>query len=53
SLSIDRFIEEFQSISHPEKRKDFVSESLLLMIGKLLNMFVVLDALKDMKKFLV
>nr|CAD2184269.1 unnamed protein product [Meloidogyne enterolobii] len=49
SLSIDRFIEEFQSISHPEKRKDFVSESLLLMIGKLLNMFVVLDALKDMK----
>ncbi|KAF7638684.1 Cytoplasmic FMR1-interacting protein [Meloidogyne graminicola] len=49
SLSIDRFIEEFQSICHPEKRKDFISESLLLMIGKLLNMFVVLDALKDMK----
>uniref|UniRef100_A0A1I8BTR6 Cytoplasmic FMR1-interacting protein n=1 Tax=Meloidogyne hapla TaxID=6305 RepID=A0A1I8BTR6_MELHA len=49
SSSIDRFIEEFQSICHPEKRKDFVSESLLLMIGKLLNMFVVLDALKDMK----
>ena len=47
--SIDHFVAEFQSLCHPEKRKDFVSESLLLALGRLLNMFVVLDALKDMK----
>lgn len=47
--SINRFVAEFQSLCHPEKRKDFVSESLLLVLGRLLNMFCVLDALKDMK----
>ncbi|KAL3102786.1 hypothetical protein niasHT_021453 [Heterodera trifolii] len=47
--AVDRFCEEFHSLCHPEKRKDFVSESLLLLLGQLLNMFLVLDALKDMK----
>ena len=36
-------------MSHPEKRRDFVSESYLLTLGKFLNMFIVLDELKNMK----
>uniref|UniRef100_A0A183CMS7 Transferrin-like domain-containing protein n=1 Tax=Globodera pallida TaxID=36090 RepID=A0A183CMS7_GLOPA len=47
--TVDRFCGEFRLLCHPEKRNDFVSESLLLLLGKLLNMFLVLDALKDMK----
>lgn len=34
---------------HAEKRKDFVSEAYLLTLGKLINMFAVLDELKNMK----
>lgn len=36
-------------LCHIEKRKDFVSEAYLLMLGKLINMFAVLDELKNMK----
>lgn len=36
-------------LCHPEKRKDFVSEAYLLTLGKTLNMFAVLDELKNMK----
>ena len=32
-----------------EKRKDFVSEAYLLTLGKFINMFAVLDELKNMK----
>ena len=35
--------------SHAEKRKDFVSEAYLLTLGKFINMFAVLDELKNMK----
>lgn len=34
---------------HQEKRKDFVSEAYLLTLGKFINMFAVLDELKNMK----
>ena len=36
-------------LSHEEKRKDFVSEAYLLTLGKFINMFAVLDELKNMK----
>lgn len=36
-------------LCHAEKRKDFVSEAYLLTLGKFINMFAVLDELKNMK----
>ena len=44
-----RFTEEIKTLAHPEKRKDFISETYLLTIAKLINMFSTLDALKNMK----
>ena len=44
-----RFSEEVRSLAHPEKRKDFISETYLLTLAKLINMFATLDALKNMK----
>jgi len=44
-----RFTEEIKTLSHPERRKDFFSETYLLTIAKLINMFSTLDALKNMK----
>lgn len=34
---------------HAEKRKDFISEAYILTLGKFINMFAVLDELKNMK----
>ncbi|KOB71325.1 putative specifically Rac-associated protein [Operophtera brumata] len=36
-------------LCHAEKRRDFVSEAYLLTLGKFVNMFAVLDELKNMK----
>ncbi|KAM3720431.1 Cytoplasmic FMR1-interacting protein [Dirofilaria immitis] len=47
--AISRFCDEMKRLCHPEKRKDFVSEAYLLTLGKTLNMFAVLDELKNMK----
>ncbi|CAD5220900.1 unnamed protein product [Bursaphelenchus okinawaensis] len=47
--AIELFCNEIARLCHPEKRKDFVSESYLLTLGKFLNMLVVLDELKNMK----
>ena len=44
-----RFTEEIKTLSHPERRKDFFSETYLLTIAKLINMFSTLDSLKNMK----
>ena len=44
-----RFCEEVRTLAHPEKRKDFISETYLLTLAKLINMFATLDALKNMK----
>ena len=46
---IERFSAEVKRLSHAEKRKDFVSEAYLLTLGKFINMFAVLDELKNMK----
>ena len=47
--AIDRFCSEVKRLSHEEKRKDFTSEAYLLTLGKFINMFAVLDELKNMK----
>ncbi|CAH3019681.1 unnamed protein product [Porites evermanni] len=47
--AIARFCKEVKTLSHPERRKDFISERYLLTLGKFINMFAVLDALKNMK----
>ena len=47
--AVDRFCGEFKRLCHAEKRKDFVSEAYLLTLGKLINMFAILDELKNMK----
>ena len=48
-IASNRFCEEVRVLSHPEKRKDFISETYLLTLAKLINMFATLDALKNMK----
>jgi hypothetical protein len=47
--AIDRFCGEVKRLCHKEKKNDFVSEAYLLTLGKFLNMFAVLDELKNMK----
>ena len=47
--AVARFCKEVKTLSHPERRKDFISERYLLTLGKFINMFAVLDALKNMK----
>ncbi|XP_021955004.1 cytoplasmic FMR1-interacting protein isoform X2 [Folsomia candida] len=47
--AIDRFCTEVKRLCHTEKRKDFVSEAYLLTLGKFINMFAILDELKNMK----
>jgi len=48
-LCIERFSGEVKRLCHKEKRNDFVSEAYLLTLGKLINMFAILDELKNMK----
>lgn len=47
--AIDRFCDEMKRLCHAERRRDFVSEAYLLTLGKFINMFAVLDELKNMK----
>merc|ERR1712106_1003892 len=47
--AIDVFCNQIKRLCHAEKRKDFVSEAYLLTLGKFINMFAVLDELKNMK----
>lgn len=47
--AVQRLTDEIRRLCHQEKRKDFVSEAYLLTLGKLINMFAVLDELKNMK----
>ena len=43
------FCNEIKRLSHEARRTDFVSEAYLLTLGKFINMFAVLDQLKNMK----
>ncbi|XP_066917897.1 cytoplasmic FMR1-interacting protein 2-like isoform X2 [Clytia hemisphaerica] len=47
--STSAFCKEVKRLCHPERRKDFVSETHLLTLGKCINMFAVLGSLKNMK----
>ncbi|XP_064636009.1 cytoplasmic FMR1-interacting protein-like isoform X2 [Lineus longissimus] len=47
--AIETFCGEVKRLSHEKKKNDFVSEAYLLTLGKFLNMFAVLDELKNMK----
>uniref|UniRef100_A0A7M4FX09 Cytoplasmic FMR1-interacting protein n=1 Tax=Crocodylus porosus TaxID=8502 RepID=A0A7M4FX09_CROPO len=47
--AIERFCGEVRRLCHAERRKDFVSEAYLITLGKFINMFAVLDELKNMK----
>ena len=44
-----RFTDEVRQLAHPEKRKAFISETYLMTLAKLINMFATLDSLKNMK----
>lgn len=46
--AIDRFGEEIRNLAHPEKLKGFVSQTTKLTLGRMINMFAVLDALKKL-----
>ena len=47
--AIETFCGEVKRLSHEACRNDFVSEAYLLTLGKFINMFAVLDQLKNMK----
>uniref|UniRef100_A0A0K0ENA6 Cytoplasmic FMR1-interacting protein n=1 Tax=Strongyloides stercoralis TaxID=6248 RepID=A0A0K0ENA6_STRER len=47
--AVSRFCEEVRRLCAGGKIKDFVSEAYLLVLGRFLNMFAVLDELKNMK----
>ena len=47
--AINSFCNEIKRLSHEARRADFVSEAYLLTLGKFINMFAVLDQLKNMK----
>ena len=49
SEAICAFCTEMRRLCHPKKEKEFVSEAYLLTLGKFINMFAVLDELKNMK----
>ena len=50
--AIETFADEMKSLAHEHKRKDFISETYLITLAKFINMFVSLDALKNMKSSL-
>nr|XP_002730808.1 PREDICTED: cytoplasmic FMR1-interacting protein 2-like [Saccoglossus kowalevskii] len=47
--AIERFCGEVKNLCHQARKNEFVSEAYLLTLGKFLNMFAVLDALKNIK----
>ena len=47
--AVDTFCHQVRRLCHHEKRKEFVSEAYLLTLGEFINMFAVLDELKNMK----
>ena len=47
--AIDTFYSEVKMLCHEAKKKDFISQTHLLNLGKFINMFAMLDALKNMK----
>lgn len=48
-LAVRESLEKVQKLCHQHRRSDFVSEAYLLTLGRFMNMFAVLDALKNIK----
>lgn len=48
-IAIERFSAEVKILCQVEKRKEFVSSAYLLTLGKFINMFAILDELKNIK----
>ncbi|CEF64678.1 Cytoplasmic FMR1-interacting protein [Strongyloides ratti] len=46
---VSQFLEEVKRLSIGGKINDFISEGYLIMLGNILNMFIILDELKNMK----
>lgn len=49
SKAIDRFAHEIKTLSNPEKLKGFISQTTKITLAKMIDMFAVIDALKNMK----
>ena len=47
--AVDEFIKQVNRLCHVHRKNDFVSEAYLLTLGRFMNMFAVLDALKNIK----
>eukprot|EP00039_Didymoeca_costata_P002102 m.57505 g.57505 ORF g.57505 m.57505 type:complete len:1269 (-) comp11113_c1_seq1:133-3939(-) len=47
--AVKRFCSEIEKLAHPEVLKGFISQTTKLTLGKMLDMFAVLNALKNMK----
>lgn len=47
--AIKAFVDEVRILANPNRIKDFISQTIKLTLGRLVNMFMVLDALKNMK----
>ena len=47
--AVDEFMKQVSTLCHVNKKNDFVSEAYLLTLGRFMNMFAVLDALKNIK----
>jgi cytoplasmic FMR1 interacting protein len=47
--AIKSFTDEIRTLANPARVKDFISQTTKLTLGRLVNMFMVLDALKNMK----
>jgi len=47
--AIERFVKEIKTLANPGRIKDFISQTTKLTLGRMVNMFMVLNTLKNMK----
>ncbi len=47
--AIERFCANVRALAHPERLKSFISQATKLALGRLINMFAVLNELKNVK----
>eukprot|EP00035_Acanthoeca_spectabilis_P004839 m.107332 g.107332 ORF g.107332 m.107332 type:complete len:1266 (-) comp12746_c0_seq1:41-3838(-) len=52
SKSIGMFVNEVRSLSNPERLKGFISQTTKVTLGRMIDMFVTLDSLKNFKSSL-
>ena len=49
SKSIDVFVREVRTLSNPERLKSFISQTTKVTLGRMIDMFITLDSLKNFK----